>query len=75
MINPVAVFAGMALFGGLTAVTGVLAGIAVALAGATGLPLFTTWLAAMLIAIGATVAVAALSLLFGNERLRGLELG
>jgi hypothetical protein len=38
-------------------------------------PLFSTWLAAISIAVGAMAAIAALGLLLGNERLRGLELG
>ncbi len=75
MTNPAAVFIGMAIFGIITIGTGVLFGIALALASAIGLPVVTTWLAAMLIAVGGTVAVAAISLLVGNQRLRGLELG
>ena len=46
-----------------------------ALAGATGFPTFTTWLAAITISVGGGVAIAALGLLIGNERLRSLELG
>jgi len=50
-------------------------GISLALANLSGFPVFTTWLAAMVVAIGGTVAAATLSLLLGNERLRRLELG
>lgn len=75
MINPAAVFLGMAVFAVVSLVIGVLFGIALALASASGLPVLTTWPVAMLIAVGATTAVAALALLSGNERLRGLELG
>jgi hypothetical protein len=50
-------------------------GISLALAGALRLPMFSVWVAGMAIAVGATMAVAALGLLAGNERLRGLELG
>ncbi len=75
MMNPVGVFIGMGLFVVITGGSGLLLVISLALAGATGLPVFTTWLAAMTVSVGAAVAVAALGVLFGNERLRGLELG
>jgi hypothetical protein len=75
MTNPAAVFIGMAVFAILTIGSIVLFGIAVALSNATGFPLLTSSLAAMLMAIGGTVATAALSLLLGNQRLRSLELG
>jgi hypothetical protein len=75
MTNPAAVFVGMAVFAILTLGSIVLFAISVALSSATGFPLLTTTLAAMLIAVGGTVSVAALSLLVGNQRLRSLELG
>ena len=75
MMNPLGVFIGMALFALITGISALLLGISLALAGATGVPVFTTWLGAMTISVGGAVAVAALSLLIGNQRLRGLELG
>jgi ABC-2 type transport system permease protein len=75
MMHPLGVFIGMGLFSLITGVTGLLLGISLALAGATGFPVFTTWMAAMTVSVGGAVAVAALGLLLGNERLRGLELG
>jgi hypothetical protein len=75
MTNPLAVFLGMALFAGLTVVTVLVFGISVALAAAIHLPLFTTWLAAMLMVLGGTLALAALAVLIGDRRLRALELG
>jgi hypothetical protein len=73
MIHPVAVFIGMGLFSAISGVSALLLVISLALAGATGFPLFTTWLAAMTVSIGGAVAVAALGVLFGNQRLRELE--
>ena len=75
MMHPVGVFVGMGLFVTITGVSALLLGISLALAGATRFPVFTTWLAAMTLSVGGAVAVAALGLLIGNERLRGLELG
>ncbi len=75
MTSPLAVFIAMALFAVITVAIIVIFGIALALASATGFPLFTTWLAAMAISVGGGIAVAALGLLIGNERLRALELG
>jgi hypothetical protein len=75
MTSPLAVFIAMLLFGVITVAMIVVFGIALALASATGFPLFTTWLAAMAITVGGGIAVAALGLLIGNERLRVLELG
>jgi putative ABC exporter len=75
MMHPVGVFIGMGLFSIISGVSALLLGISLALAGATGFPVFTTWLAAMTVSVGGMVAIAALSLLIGNERLRGLELG
>ncbi len=73
MIHPVAVFIGMGLFSVVSGVSALLLVISLALAGATGFPLFTTWLAAMTVSIGGAVAVAALGILIGNQRLRELE--
>jgi hypothetical protein len=75
MMHPVAVFIGIALFSVVTGVSALLLGISLALAGATRFPTFTTWLAAITVSVGGGIAVAALGLLVGNERLRGLELG
>ena len=75
MMHPLGVFIGMGLFFIVTGASALLLGISLALAGATGFPTFTTWLAAITISVGGGVAVAALGLLIGNERLRGLELG
>jgi ABC-2 type transport system permease protein len=75
MLNPVGVFIGMALFAVITGGSALLLVISLALAGATGFPVFTTWLAAMTISVGGAVAVAALGVLLGNEHLRGLEFG
>jgi hypothetical protein len=75
MINPAAVFVGMLIFFLVSVGTAILFGISLALAGLSGFPVLTTFLAAMLVAIGGTLAAAALGLLLGNERLRGLELG
>src|SRR5207244_5019546 len=75
MMHPLSVFIGMGLFSVITGVSALLLAISLALAGATGFPTFTTWLAAMTVSVGGAVAVAALGLLIGNERLRGLELG
>jgi len=75
MMSPAGLFIGMALFLVISVATALLFGISLALANLSGFPMFTTWLAAMLVAIGGTAAGAALSLLIGNERLRGLELG
>ena len=75
MMHPLGVFIGMGLFSFVTGVTALLLGISLALAAATGFPIFTTWMAAMTVSVGGAVAVAALGLLIGNERLRGLELG
>gem|GEM_PF-2770706 len=73
MMHPAAAFIGMGLFSIISAASALLLGISIALAGATGLPLFTTWLAAMAVSIGGAVAVAALGILFGNQHLRELE--
>jgi hypothetical protein len=75
MLNPLGVFIGMGLFAVITGGSALLLVISLALAGATGFPVFTTWLAAMTISVGGAVAVAALGVLFGNEHLRGLEVG
>ena len=75
MLNPVGAFIGMGLFAVITGGSALLLAISLALAGATRFPLFSTWLAAMTIAIGGAIAVAVLGLLIGNERLRSLELG
>jgi len=75
MMNPIGVAIGLVLFALVTGISGLLLAISLALAGATGFPVFTTWLAAMTISVGGAVAVAALGLLIGNERLRRLELG
>lgn len=75
MTSPLAVFVALALFAVITVVAIVLFAIALALSSAAGFPLFTTWLAAIVIAAGGGIAAAALGLLIGNERLRALELG
>jgi hypothetical protein len=75
MMHPVGIFIGMGLFSVISGVSALLLAISVALAAATGIPLFTTWLAAMTISVGGAIAVAALGILFGNQRLRGLEVG
>src|ERR1700730_1476561 len=75
MMHPLGVFIGMGLFFIVTGASALLLGISLALAGATGFPTFTTWLAAITISVGGGVAAAALGLLIGNERLRSLELG
>jgi uncharacterized membrane protein YadS len=71
----VGIFIGMGLFSIISAVSALLLVISIALAAVTRFPLFTTWLAALTISVGGAVAVAALSILFGNQRLRGLEVG
>ncbi|TMD66399.1 MAG: hypothetical protein E6I84_06035 [Chloroflexi bacterium] len=75
MMHPAGVFIGMALFAVVTGASALLLGISLALAGITHFPVMTTWLAAMTVSVGGGVAVAALSLLIGNDHLRGLELG
>jgi hypothetical protein len=75
MMHPVGIFIGMGLFSIVSGVSALLLGISIALAAVTRFPLFTTWLAAMAISVGGAIAVAALSILFGNQRLRGLEVG
>jgi hypothetical protein len=75
MIHPVGIFVGMGLFSLVSAASALLLVISIALAAATRFPLFSTWLAAMTISVGGAIAVAALSILFGNQRLRGLEVG
>ena len=75
MMNPVGVIIGMVLFVAITGASALALVISLALAGVTGFPVFTTWLAAMTVSVGGAVAVAALGLLFGNEHLRGLEFG
>jgi hypothetical protein len=75
MMHPVGIFIGMGLFSIISGVSALLLVISIALAAVTRFPLFTTWLAALTISVGGAVAVAALSILFGNQRLRGLEVG
>ena len=75
MTSPVAVLIAMAAFAAITIGNVVVFGISLALSSALGFPLFSTWLAAMSIAIGGTAAIAALGLLAGGQRLRSLELG
>jgi hypothetical protein len=75
MLSPVGVIIGIGLFGVITGGSALLLAISLALASATGFSTFTTWLAAMTLAVGGAVAVAVLGVLIGNERLRGLELG
>ena len=75
MLNPVGVVIGIGLFAMITGGSALLLAISLALAGATGIPVFTTWLAAMTLSVGGAVAVAVLGVLIGNERLRGLEVG
>jgi hypothetical protein len=75
MLSPVGVIIGIGLFGIITGGSALLLAISLALASATGFSTFTTWLAAMTLAVGGAVVVAVLGVLIGNERLRGLELG
>jgi Putative ATP-binding cassette len=75
MLSPVGVVIGIAMFGIITGGSALLLAISLALASATGFSTFTTWLAAMTLAVGGAVAVAVLGVLIGNERLRGLEVG
>src|SRR2546423_2816451 len=75
MTSPVAVLIAMAAFAAITIGNVVVFGISLALSSALAFPLFSTWLAAMSIAIGGTAAIAALGLLAGGQRLRSLELG
>jgi hypothetical protein len=75
MLNPIGAFIGVGLFAVITGGSAILLAISLALASATRIPLFSSWLAAMTIAIGGAIAVAVLGLLIGNERLRSLELG
>src|SRR6202011_3984370 len=75
MMHPLGIFIGMGLFFIVTGASALLLGISLALASATGFPTFTTWLAAITVSVGGGVAIAALGLLIGNERLRGLEVG
>jgi hypothetical protein len=75
MMHPVGIFIGMGLFSIVSGASALLLVIAIALAAVTRFPLFSTWLAAMTISVGGAIAVAALSILFGNQRLRGLEVG
>jgi len=75
MMHPAGIFIGMGLFSIVSGVSALLLGISIALAAVTRFPLFTTWLAAMTISVGGAVAIAALGILFGNQRLRGLEVG
>ena len=75
MMHPVGIFIGMGLFSIVSGVSALLLAISIALAAVTRFPLFTTWLAAMTISVGGAVAIAALSILFGNQRLRELDVG
>ncbi|MEA2635597.1 MAG: type transport system permease protein [Chloroflexota bacterium] len=75
MMHPVGVFVGMGLFSIISGVSALLLVISIALAAVTRFPLVTTWLAAMTIAVGGVIAIAALGILFGNQHLRGLEVG
>ena len=75
MLNPVGAFIGMGLFAMVTGGSALLLVISLALASATRFPIFSTWVAAMTVSVGGAIAVAALGVLIGNARLRGLELG
>src|SRR5438874_1600157 len=75
MLHPAAAFIGMTSFGIVTGASALVLGISLALASATGFPEFTTWLAAVTASVGGGIAVAALGVLVGNERLRSLEFG
>jgi Putative ATP-binding cassette len=75
MMHPVGVFIGMGLFSIISGASALLLVISIALAAVTRFPLFTTWLAAMTLSVGGAIAVAALGILFGNQHLRGLEVG
>ena len=75
MMNPLAAFAGMAIFGLVSVATVLLFGVSLAVATSFRLPIFSAWVGAMALAIAGTMALAALGLLAGNQRLKGLELG
>jgi hypothetical protein len=75
MMHPAGAFVGMFLFALVGGATALVLVISLALASATRYPLFLTWLSALTISAGGAVAVAALGLLVGNERLLGLEVG
>ncbi len=75
MLNPIGAFIGMGLFAMVTGGSALVLAISLALASATGFPIFSTWLAAMTVSVGGAIAVAALGVLIGNARLRSLELG
>jgi Putative ATP-binding cassette len=75
MIHPAAVFVGMLIFCLVTGVSALLLTVSLALASSTGVPVLTTWLAAITVSVGGGLAISALGLMIGNERLRGLEVG
>jgi Putative ATP-binding cassette len=75
MMHPAGIFIGMMVFGIITGASALLLGISLALASVTHFPVITTWLAALTVAIGGGIALAALALLAGNDHLRGLEVG
>jgi putative ABC exporter len=74
MMHPAAVFIAMFFFAVISIASALLLVLALAVAGATRFPLFTTWLAALTISVGGAAALAALGVLVGNQRLRALEL-
>ena len=75
MMHPAGAFIGMTLFALVGGATALVLVISLALATATHYPLLVTWLSALTISAGGAIAIAALGLLVGNERLLGLELG
>lgn len=75
MLHPLAGLLGMVGFFVVVGASALLMAIAVALASATHLPLPTTWLAAILLAGGGSIAAAALGLLISAAHLRRLEPG
>jgi len=75
MLHPVAGLLGMAAFVVVVGASALLMAVAIALAGATRLPLATTWLAALLLSGGGAIAAGALGLLISAVRLERLEVG
>ena len=75
MLHPLAGLLGMVGFFAVVGAGALLLAISIALASASGLPLATTWLAAVLLAAGGAIAASALVLLLSANRLRALELG
>ncbi|MDQ6882710.1 MAG: hypothetical protein M3077_00535 [Candidatus Dormibacteraeota bacterium] len=75
MLHPLAGLLGLVGFFLVIGASGLLMAVAIALATATGVPLATTWLAALVFSAGGAVAAASLGLLISAGRLGRLELG